>query len=314
MDLPDHYYSIQRASEENISLLSQLFLESRGIFISTEFLRKKYNTIYSGKTYFAHFALTPEGKPAAFFCLFPCFVSIDGKQLLAGQSADIITHVDHQKKGLFKLLGKATEELAFAEGMHILFAFPNENSFPGFVRSLHWHHTSNFHIYRYKVNGFPIYNALHKLKLGKFYTVFSKMILQKSLIDSSKFIGSIPRKSINSGFRNTDFYSYKQYNTSYFIEIDGLQIWAKIDSILWIGDMSVNERVSTEQVLAILKKLTNKLGLTDFIFEVSQGSYWDFKLSGILKPMIGFPIVFKNLSNFNQCLPLEFTGGDIDVF
>ena len=307
-------YSIQRANEENISLLSQLFLESRGISISIEFLRKKYNTIYSGKTYFAHFALTPEGKPAAFFCLFPCFVSIDSKQLLAGQSADIITHVDHQKKGLFKLLGKATEELAFAEGMHILFAFPNENSFPGFVRSLQWYHAGNFHIYKFKANGFPIYNALHKLKLGKLYSPFSKQILRKSKIESSKFIGSIPRKSVNSGFRNTDFYQYKQYNNSFFIEIEDLQIWAKIDSILWIGDISINERISTEQVLAILKKLTNKLGLTDFIFEVSQGSYWDLKLSGIISPTIGVPIVYKNLTDVNQCLPLEFTGGDIDVF
>jgi len=307
-------YSIQRANEENISLLSQLFLDSRGISISTEFLRKKYNTIYSGKTYFAHFALTPEGKPAAFFCLFPCFVSINGEQLLAGQSADIITHVDHQKKGLFKLLGKVTEELAFDEGMHILFAFPNENSFPGFVRSLQWHHTGNLHIYKFKVNGFPLYNALHKLKLGTLYSTFSKLILKNSRIESSKFIGSIPRKSCNSGFRNAEFYRYKQYNNSIFIDIEGLQIWAKIDSILWIGDISINESVSTEQVISILKNLTTKLGLNEFIFEVSQGSYWDLKLSGTMSPTIGVPIVYKNLTDVNQCLSLEFTRGDVDVF
>jgi len=307
-------YSIHRANEENISLLSLLFEESRGIKFSKEFLKKKFNTMYAGKRYIAHFALTQEGYPAAFFCVYPCFVNIDGKQVLAGQSADIITHSKHQKKGLFTLLGRATEALAFAEGINILFAFPNENSFPGFVRSLGWHHTGNFHIYKLKSNGFPIYNALHRLNLGKLYSHFSKQILSKSRIESSKFIGSIPRKSVNSGFRNTDFYQYKQYNNSFFIEIEDLQIWAKIDSILWIGDISINERVSTEQVLAILKKQTNKLGLTDFIFEVSQGSYWDLKLSGIISPTIGVPIVYKNLTDVNQCLSLEFTGGDIDVF
>jgi hypothetical protein len=198
--------------------------------------------------------------------------------------------------------------------MHILFAFPNENSFPGFVRSLQWHHAGYFHIYKFKANGFPIYNALNKLKLGKLYSPFSKLILRKSSIESSKFIGSIPRNSVNSGFRNTEFYQYKKYNNSFFIEIEGLQIWAKIDSILWIGDISINESVSTKQVLSILKKITTKLGLNEFIFEVSQGSYWDLKLSGTMSPTIGVPIVYKNLTDVNQCLHLEFSGGDIDVF
>lgn len=307
-------YKIVRASRENISALSQLFFESKGVRIPVEYLRQKFDTGYTGKSYFAHFAMTDDNKPAAFFCLFPCYVFLNGQKVLAGQSADIITHPDHQRKGLFGLLGNATESLAKAEGMKILFAFPNENSYPGFVRSLNWHHPNNFVIYRFKVNGFPLYRALSKFKLGWFYQQYARIIKRRYLLEPNKFEGSIPRNMVNSGHRSTEFYKYKEFNKNFFIEFKGLKFWCKIDGILWIGDISCPNGYEINKLVTILKEFTVLLGLDEFIFEVSQDSFWDQLLKEVTNFTKGVAIVYKNLDDINEAVSLEFTGGDIDVF
>lgn len=314
MDHNNQKYKIVRASRENISALSQLFLETKGINVPVDYLKSKFNTAYTGKTYFAHFAMTEDNQPAAFFCLFPCFVLHNGSVILAGQSADIITHVSHQRKGLFSSLGKATEALAQSEGMKILFAFPNENSFPGFVRSLNWHHSSNFMIYRFKSNGIPFYRLLSKFRMNWIYTQFANLIKNKFKCDSDQFQGSIPRNLISSGYRNKDYYSYKKYNDSFFVHYRGLKFWCKIDVQLWIGDISIDDNLSIDNVVTILKKYTALLGLDEFVFEVSEGSFWDNLLRTIAVSTQGVPIVYKNLEDLDESVSLEFTGGDIDVF
>jgi GNAT superfamily N-acetyltransferase len=307
-------YKIVRASRENISALSQLFFESKGVRIPVEYLKQKFNTDYTGKSYFAHFAMTDDDKPAAFFCLFPCYVFLNGKKVLAGQSADIITHPDHQRKGLFSLLGKATESLAQAEGIKILFAFPNENSYPGFVRSLNWHHPNNFVIYRFKVKGFSLYRALSKFKLGWFYKQYARIIKNRYLLEPNKFQGSIPRNMVNSGHRSNEFYQYKEFNKNFFVEFKGLKFWCKIDGYLWIGDIFYDEGIEINKLVTILKEFTVLLGLDEFIFEVSQNSLWDQLLKEVANFTKGVAIVYKNLDDINEAVPLEFTGGDIDVF
>ena len=241
-------------------------------------------------------------------------MNLNGEDVLAGQSADIITHPDHQRKGLFGMLGKITEELAKAEGMRILFAFPNENSFPGFVRSLNWHHTGNFQVYRVKSNAIPIYRTLHKLRLGRLYKMFYNFILNKYAIKAQELKGSIPRSLINSGSRSLGFYHYKKYNSSHFIRYKGLVFWCKIDGVLWIGDISLDSNFSAVLVVTIIKEFACLLGLDEFIFEVSKGSYWDQKLKEVTKSIEGVPIVYRNLEDDIETVSLEFTGGDIDVF
>jgi hypothetical protein len=314
MEKKTQQYKIVRASRENISALSQLFFESKGTVISPDYLRQKFDTAYTGKTYFAHFAMTEDDSPAAFFCLFPCFVHLNGEKVLAGQSADIITHVNHQRKGLFGLLGKATESLALSEGMKILFAFPNENSFPGFVRSLNWHHSGNFRIYRFKSKGIPLYRALSKLKLKWLYNQYSKYIINQFKTDLEEFEGSIPRRLINSGYRDSDFYNYKKFNQNFFVEFKQLKFWCKIDTHLWIGDITPIDGFDANQVIAILKEFTAELGLDELIFEVSNGSLWDDLIKKVANSEKGVAIVYKNLENPIESVSLEFTGGDIDVF
>ena len=307
-------YTILRANHQNIHLLSQLFFEAKGINIPTTYLKAKFNTDYTGKTYFAHFALAEDGSPAAFFCLFPCFVEIDGVKLLAGQSADIITHPNHQRRGLFGKLGGITEDLAQKEGMNILFAFPNDNSFPGFFRSLSWHHIGNFQVFTFKTPSIPVFRILHKLKLGRLYKLYSSIILRKSELPNADFKSSNNASNLNSCFRDAAYFQYKHYNPSFMITWKGIRIWAKIEAQLIIGDIEKNEHFSTNEVILKISSLCKKLGLDQFTFEISEQSYWYSQLIKIQPPTIGVPIVYKNLVDPNQSLPLAFMSGDADVF
>lgn len=309
----NHDYKIVRASAENIGDLSRLFKESRDLEISVDYLKRKYNTSYTGKTYFAHFAYASDGSPAAFFCLFPCFIRIDGEKKLAGQSADIITHKDHQRKGLFGILGKATEELAKNEGMNYLFAFPNSNSFPGFSRSLKWHHTGNFHLYILPANGIPFYRILHKLRLGFFYSIWKNIILRFYQTKDASFTGADFCTEKNVCWRDISFTSYKKYNNSFICQLNGFKVWAKIDGSLIVGDISelVN---NSSSIIPEISKLCRKLGLDNFQIEVTDGSYYDQILKKNYPFVEGVPIVFKNLNNTNEKLSLTYSGVDADVF
>lgn len=314
METPSQTYSIVRANKENIGDLGRIFKESRGIDVSVEYLRRKFDTHYTGKTYFAHFAYDQEGNPAAFFCLFPCFLRVDGKKVLAGQSADIITHHLHQRKGLFGMLGKATEELAAAEGMDYLFAFPNDNSFPGFTRSLHWHEINQFQVHAFRSGALPIYRALTKFKLYGLYARWSKFILKKATAPQDGFEGADMASNANVHWREAGYFSYKQYNPSFMITLDGMKIWAKIEGRLVVGDIQLLKPIQVETVIAGINKLCRNLGLEEWIMETSKGAYWDNKFKGMSELREGVRIVYKNLRKPTDVLSLNFVGSDADVF
>jgi hypothetical protein len=307
-------YIFERANSQNIENLSIIFYETKGIDIPLNSIKKKFDTSYTGIDYIGFFAFTQDKKPAAFYGVFPCFLQIENKVVLSAQSGDTITHIDHQRKGLFIKLAKLTYDLAQKEGVKIIFGFPNQNSYHGFVKNLHFHVAGSLQIYRFKSNGLPIYRALHRLKLGRLYQIFSKIRLKKATSTHDGFIGSIPRADINSGFRNAEFYKYKSYNQSSYFELDGIKIWCRIDANLFIGDISCTSEIQIEDVVIKLKKFAASLGLDQIIFEVTKDSYWDQMFSKLWLAEEGAPVIYKNLMNADEFLVLEFTSGDVDVF
>jgi GNAT superfamily N-acetyltransferase len=57
---------------------------------------------------------------------------------MASYSQDTMTHPDFRRQGIFKDLANKTYNQCKAEGIDIVFGFPNENSHPGFVNKLDW--------------------------------------------------------------------------------------------------------------------------------------------------------------------------------
>ena len=74
---------------------------------------------------------------AAFYGIVPVRMRVDGKDMVAAQSLDSMTHPDFQRRGLFAKLG----QLAYRETCHdipLVFGFPNENALPPRVMRLGW--------------------------------------------------------------------------------------------------------------------------------------------------------------------------------
>jgi hypothetical protein len=308
-------YTIVKASENNIGWLLQLLKANGSTCISLDQLKKKYDTSYTGHSYIAHFAISSEGQPAAFFCLFPSYLWIDGEKVLAGQSADIITHPNHQRRGLFGLLGRATEDLALQIGMSHLFAFPNSNSFPGFVKSLGWQHTGNFHFQQHMLRSFAWFRIFRRLNLTGVYDRLMMLRIRKIRLntDDRRLINV---NDINGQLRNSSFYKYKEWNGSVWIEYQGLALWLRRDSdYLLIGDSikldySIDDKLKQER----LNKLCKSLGLSGWRFETSERLEAGDSVVENDMSFSGVYIVYTNLCNRNQRVTLNFTGGDADVF
>lgn len=308
-------YKVVRADENNIFWLSELLQANGSSYLSRKQLKKKYNTEYTGLTYIAHFAITLDGSPAAFFCLFPTYLWVENKKVLAAQSADIITHPNHQRKGLFGLLGKATEELALSVGIDYVFAFPNTNSFPGFIKSLGWQHIGNFHTIEGAINEFAWFRIFRKLRMLGIYDKWIQLRIKKYKISNDdERLYRIP--SMEGQLRDGKFYNYKSWSGSYWLAYKGIAIWMRRDSdILLIGDIRFTEKsIWLESRNEILHELCKKMGLSMWRFDESTSVVEASNVNICNSKDSGVSVVYSNLRNRNQRLTLAFTGGDTDVF
>ncbi|MEW5807021.1 MAG: GNAT family N-acetyltransferase [Acidobacteriota bacterium] len=59
---------------------------------------------------------------------------------LACMLADVMTHPKHRRKGVFSALVEESKQKALEKGVPLIYTFPNEQSFPMFIRHLKWHH------------------------------------------------------------------------------------------------------------------------------------------------------------------------------
>lgn len=67
-----------------------------------------------------------------------------GRDVVAGaQSLDTMVHPDYRGQGMFVKLAEACYALAAERGIEMLYGFPNENSYPGFMSRLGWSHVAD---------------------------------------------------------------------------------------------------------------------------------------------------------------------------
>lgn len=65
-------------------------------------------------------------------------IKIGNEVITGSQSESTMTHPDYQRQGIFEALAQKTYEEAGQKGIHIVYGFPNEYSYPGFIRKLGW--------------------------------------------------------------------------------------------------------------------------------------------------------------------------------
>jgi hypothetical protein len=308
-------YQIKRVCKENLKDLVFLFKSTRGRDIPLEYFEKKFDTSFTGCTYIGFFAYDTDNNPAAFCGVFPCIMNVNGAKIVAAQIADLITHIKHQRKGLFKILFKHTVELAKKENIKLLFTFPdhNNNSYKGFVHKLGLAHVENFENYQIPTSHLPILKIFTKLGYKHLHYRYIKF-----MISMMKQITSLQNSNTGSNFgyvhRDERFFKYKKYEESFLIESSGIKIWFKVDDgTMVIGDIELNN-ATIETYLKKLKQLCFWLGLRSITFYVSPDTFWSENLKNKYHPREGVAICHFNLDNSINIKNIKFNLGDGDTF
>lgn len=279
-----------------------------------EYFERKFDTAFSGCTYIGYFAYDSDNTPAAFCGVLPCYLNINGKKVLSAQIADLITHTNHQRKGLFITLFRHVTELAKKENIKLLFTFPlpASNSYNGFINKLALIKTENFGNYCIPVFCFPIYKVCAKLGLMNFYFLYSKFILL-FFKNESELTNSISASGFNYLFRDRAFYQYKKYENNFLINCFGLKVWFKIDDGLFIGDVELND-LNPDNCIKKLKILSFLLGLHCIKFSVSPKLFWAEYLKNMGQYTEGAAICFYSFDSSVNIDSIKFTAGDTDTF
>jgi len=305
-------YTIKRLSEENIHALIKLYREVFCRTIDYSFIAQKYNTKYLEVEYIGHLAYDECGAPVAYYGIIPCRVTVNGKILLAAQSADTMTHPRAQKRGLFVLLAKATFALAKEKGIQFVFGFPNQNSFGGLVK-LGWKFTSKkLKSFRIGVPTIPFAKIAAQANfLTSLYEIFIRILFSKNNTDPASVFAS----RTNEVTHDASFFRYKSYHPTYYAKIKGTSFAFRIDRFLRIGYVQFPSDDGASRFIRRIKRIAIVTGCREILFITHENSQAYQILSRHLPSIDSFPIGFLALTDDNiNFEEIVFDYYDIDIF
>lgn len=79
-----------------------------------------------------------DGKIVGQYAIIPVVMKIVSETITGSQSLDTVTHPDYRRQGMFETLAKEVYREAARDSIHIVYGFPNEFSYPGFIKKLGW--------------------------------------------------------------------------------------------------------------------------------------------------------------------------------
>lgn len=291
-------YTFVRLGASNLKDLYTLFAAVYNKPCPKQYFERKYDTAYTGLSYIGYLAYLDQ-QPVAYYGLIPTLLSINKQAVLGAQSCDTMTHPAHQKRGLFVKLANQTFALAKQEGIHLVFGFPNQNSYPGFIRHLGFTHSDTMQRYTIRFS-----NTLIKLLLRKLG--FAGGTKHPEPVANSLLQEGHDGVIYNQAYRN-----YKSYNTNTVIGNTSQRFWVNLPKGGWIGALEPLHQEQFSQTLRILENLTKASSIT---FMTSPGTLSDRLLSKHAKAEKGFAIIIKNLSGTYDTSRLKFQFSDIDIF
>lgn len=309
-------YRFERVSEFNVKDLIIIFRDAFGYDLDLKEYKKKQNTQRFGYSYIGYIAYDLRENPVAFYGVYPYIIEYNEKVFLAAQAGEAMTHRDHYRKGLFTHLAMMTHELCKSKGVHGVFAFPNQNSYPGFTKNLGWTHFDDIIPYLIRVKCIPWIRLKNTFRLPQIiHKTWCRFIL-KSVKKGVPFANSCTALNIPVISHSVAFFEYKIYGENFLIKINKINVWMKFDdSYLLIGDMEKCEDVTFLKTIKQLKILAFIMGLPYLRFQTTSNTwaYNMFKKHGI-QMTVKHPIVGINFTNEIPIEKLKFTGADNDTF
>lgn len=309
-------YRFEKISPDHIDDLIYIYRDAFGKEVDRSYIFSKQDTSAFGPSFVGYIAYAEDGEPAAFYGVFPCLLLLDNVRYLGAQSGDTMTHSSHRGKGLFTQLALKTYEYCRENGVHLVFGFPNENSYPGFTRNLSWEHFDDFQIYRIRVYTLAWMRLKKTLKLSPaIHQAWSRFVV--GLYAKGKpFANSVIEPGVGGIEHSADFFRYKTYEEKYLVKIAGVNIWLKAgEEYLLLGDIERCDDHTFGRVIAGLKKMARLMGIPYLRYQCSRGSFHEagFKRHGVLFNKT-YPIGGVNFTNVVPLNQFKFTMSDNDSF
>lgn len=117
-----------------LELFNREFHQSR----SMEHWRWKFLTNPYGGPFHMLARRRRDGKLCGNHIVMPFPLNLDGRKLIGCHSLDLVVDPEYRGQGIFEKTGGACMERCRDAGVSAVVAFPNQNSYPGFVRTLGW--------------------------------------------------------------------------------------------------------------------------------------------------------------------------------
>ena len=307
-------YRIERLSRDKIEDLAKLHEAVYAAAPANNYYDLKYDTAYTKVEYAGFIAYHPCGEPIAYYGVIPCFIEWNKEIILAAQSADTMTHPKHRFKGMFMQLANKTFELCRQLNIKLIFGFPNQNSYHGFIK-LGWKKTESLECFIIPVDSLPLHSISSKIGILKIpYEHYKKQVLKKILLDVNGIKNSVITDGFAGVLRSDDYVKYKTYSKTKVITIAGAKIWMTDKHALVVGDMEdVNEK-NFNNVIDELKSVAKKMGFKQIQFHSSSGTSLNHLFSGICKASPSFPVLFLDCGSPVPLEKIKFTFADIDIF
>ncbi|MCA1324321.1 GNAT family N-acetyltransferase [Herbaspirillum sp. alder98] len=310
-------YNLIRLDSSNFADLLGLMEVVNGSTPDGHQLRKKYDTRAFGAENLGYLAYKQGEKiAAAYYGVFPMRVMLAGKEVLAAQSGDTMTHPDHRGKGLFIALARKTYALAAEEGVKFVFGFPNSNSYPGFVKKLAWQHPYNMVAVNIVVPTLPVNLLAKRLPvLARLQKKWLTTLLDMFFVKAGEL--PLPCSSVTGSgsagvVRDRAFWDYKRDCC------EAYQVGQTILFLKYDGDISIGDAVAANgeigPAISKLRFVAALAGILRIKTYCSPGSQLARNLGskGHTRESLAYGYVA-----FEEGMPLEqlqFTYADYDTF
>lgn len=279
------------------------------------FLKNK--TSLFGESNLGFIAYSKEtNEPSAFYGVYSYPITLKGKNILAVQSGDTMTHKSHTGKGLFTLLAKKTYQYIEESGVQFVFGFPNDNSLPGFTKKLGWIQQGCLKNIEIKVRSLPIAKAAKKFSLINFLLkIYLKIIVNVFYRPDFDKIDFSSNNDDNFCVNHIkDFIHYKSFLHNFIIKINSHHIWVKYDGNLIIGDIEKSAIEEIELVFKSIKRFAFITGADKIVFGVSENSIWYSKLAGKYRVSDGIYYGYRKFNDKLNMNDFSFVTADLDTF
>lgn len=305
-------YVLERFEAPALSELRSLHAAVHGD--QSGFTERKYATEPMGLGPIGFLARDGRGTVAGYYGVFPVPLSRDGATFLAAQSGDTMTHPEHQGKGLFTRLARATNEAAAHAGIHFIFGFPNYNSYPGFVRKLGWVHRRTMVSYAMNVPTVPFSFIVPASRRAALRERQCEILCRMDDVRVPQTLESSVTASVWGGVDRGE--GYLAYKKNGLLELRGeaWTVYLKMARFLQVGDIIARDASGMRAAFRVTRRLAARVGSPGVRYHVSPGSPSDVALGSEMRGRAGLP--YGHLDLTGSCNPddFDFTFLDYDTF